>query len=262
MLPAGDSAGKQVACWNPVLFKTKDNTVILFYKAGINPREWHGYFIKSPDFGKTWSKPEALPKGFLGPIKDKPIQLANGNILCPSSTESLDGSWKIHLEITDENLSSWKKIEIKSDSTVGIIQPTILKHSKGKLEMLCRSRQNLIYQTWSSDNGLHWSEPEKTSVPNPNSGIDAVSLSNGSFILVYNPLLHGKEWYNGRNVLDVAISEDGVNWKDIYRLEKHKDGEYSYPAVIQASDGTIQITYTYNRKTIKYVVLKLKGVLQ
>ncbi len=254
-----DSSGNQLPCWNPVLFKTNNNSLFLFYKVGINPREWHGYVIRSSDNGKDWTKPEALPHGFLGPIKDKPIQLSNGNILCPSSVEKENGSWSIHLEITNENLSSWKKVKIKKDDSVGVIQPTILRHPDGRLEMLCRSRQNSIYQTWSDDNGLNWTKLEKTSLPNPNSGIDAVSLADGNFILVYNPLLHGAEWFNGRNVLNVAFSNDGIKWKDIYQLENKKKGQFSYPAVIQASDKSIHITYTYNRQTIKYVVFKIKG---
>ncbi len=224
-----DSLGGQLPCWNPVLFKTNNNSLLLFYKVGINPREWHGYVIRSADNGNNWTQPETLPPGFLGPIKDKPIQLQNGNILSPSSVEKEDGSWSIHLEITNENLSFWKKVEISKDDSVGVIQPTILRHPDGKLEMLCRSRQNSIYQTWSDDNGLHWSKLEKTSLPNPNSGIDAVSLTDGDFILVYNPLLHGADWFNGRNVLNVAISNDGINWKDIYQLENEKKGEFSYP---------------------------------
>ncbi|MEJ2614522.1 MAG: exo-alpha-sialidase [Ignavibacteriaceae bacterium] len=254
-----DSSGHQLPCWNPVLFKTKNNSLLLFYKVGINPREWHGYVIRSSDNGKNWTKPEVLPRGFLGPIKDKPIQLSNGNILCPSSVEKENGSWSIHLEITNDNLSSWENVYINKDDSVGVIQPTILRHPDGKLEMLCRSRQNSIYQTWSDDNGLHWSKLEKTSLPNPNSGIDAVSLADGKFILVYNPLLHGANWFNGRNILNVAVSNDGINWKDIYQLENKKKGQFSYPAVIQASDKSIQITYTYDRETIKYVVLRIGG---
>lgn len=252
-----DSSGKELPCWNPVLFKTKNNSLILFYKVGVNPRQWWGNFIQSFDNGESWSQPKTLPYGFLGPIKDKPIQLSNGNILCPSSTEGMDGKWNIHLEITNENLSSWKRINIKKDSAVDIIQPTILLHPNGKLQMLCRSRQNLIYQTWSADNGLHWSKLEKTDMPNPNSGIDAAALDNGNFILVYNPLRQGPDWFYGRNVLNAAISRDGEHWKDIYQLVNKKEGEYSYPAVIEGSDKLIHITYTDDRKSIKYVVLKI-----
>lgn len=252
-----DSSGKQFPCWNPVLFKTKNNSLILFYKVGVNPRQWWGVFIRSSDNGKSWTKPKTLPKGFLGPVKDKPIQLSSGNILCPSSAEGMDDRWNIHLEITNYDLSLWNKIIIEKDSAVGVIQPTILLHPDGRLQMLCRSRQNLIYQTWSKDNGLNWSKLEKTNLPNPNSGIDAVAMDNGNFILVYNPLRHGPDWFYGRNVLNAAISKDGENWKDIYQLVNKKEGEYSYPAVIEGSDKLIHITYTDDRKSIKYVVLKI-----
>ncbi len=253
-----DLTGKQLPCWNPVLFKAANNNLFLFYKVGVNPREWWGMVLLSKDDGKSWTNPISLPNDFLGPIKNKPIQLSNGNILCPSSVESPDTKrWTIHLEITDENLSVWRKIEIEEDTTLGVIQPTILLHSDGRLQMLCRSRQNLIYQTWSTDNGLSWNKLTNTNLPNPNSGIDAITLDGGSFILVYNPLLQGNDWFNGRNVLNVAISNDGLEWEDIYQLENEKDGEFSYPAIIQAADKTIHITYTDKRKNIKYVVLEL-----
>ena len=253
-----DSLGKQLPCWNPVLFKTFENKLLLFYKVGKNPREWWGMVKKSFDLGKTWSEPETLPKNFLGPIKNKPIQLSDGKIICPSSVESLDEKeWTVHLEITDENLSSWKKVEVDADSGVGVIQPTILVHPNWNLQMLCRSRQNVVYQSWSFDNGLNWTKLNKTDVPNPNSGIDAVTLKDGSFILVYNPLLQGKDWFYGRNVLNVAISKDGENWKDIYQLENEKDGEFSYPAVIQAENKSIHITYTGKRKVINHTILRI-----
>ncbi len=253
-----DSLGRQLPCWNPVLFKTQNNILYLFYKVGVNPREWHGYVLRSLDNGKKWTEPEKLPADFLGPIKDKSVQLNNGNILCPSSVEKDNGNWSIHLEITDNDLSSWKKVDIVKDDSVSVIQPAILVHPDGKLQMLCRSRQNFIYQTWSDNNGLIWSKLEKTSLPNPNSGIDAVTLSNGNYILVYNPTVRKGEWFKGRNILNVALSKDGENWKDVYRLEDKKEGEFSYPAVIQGLDGNINISYTYDRKTIKYVVLKIE----
>lgn len=257
LVKGNDSLGNRLPCWNPVLFKTKTNRLILFYKVGINPREWWGSAIYSTDNGKIWSKPQKFPVGFLGPIKNKPIELDDGSILCPSSVESLDGNWSVHLEITNNNLTKWKKVNIDKDSSVGAIQPTIIRHPEGKLQMLCRSRQNRIFETWSFDNGLHWSRLKATSLPNPNSGIDAVTLDSGNFILVYNPLSKGSEWFNGRNILNVAISKDGKYWKDIYQLENEREGEFSYPAVIQAEDKTVHITYTARRKTIKHIILKI-----
>ena len=88
---------------------------------------------------------------------------------------------------------------------------------------------------------------------NPNSGIDAVTLKDGWFILVYNPTIQGDE---DRARLNVAISKDGMEWKDALILENESKGEFSYPAMIQTSDGRINITYTYNRVNIKHVVLE------
>ncbi|KQS32250.1 exo-alpha-sialidase [Pedobacter sp. Leaf194] len=246
------------ACWNPVLFKARNGLLYLHYKVGLNPRAWWAEYKTSKDDGRTWSAAKKLPGGFLGPIKNKPIQLPNGNILYPSSTESADEKkWQIHIEKSDEFGRNWKKIEIDCD-TFGVIQPSILSYPHGKLQLLCRSRQNVIVESWSRDNGETWSKLAKTNLPNPNSGSDAVTLKNGKQLLVYNPLKAGKNWWEGRSVLKLAISDDGKLWQDIYTLENHREGEYSYPAIIQDENGNVHLSYTSLRKRIKYVELSLK----
>ncbi|MFC3563122.1 sialidase family protein [Pedobacter jamesrossensis] len=245
-------------CWNPVLFKAKNGTLYLHYKVGQNPRNWWAEYKTSNNNGKTWSAAIKLPDGFLGPIKNKPVQLSNGNILYPSSTESLDEKkWNIHIEKTDALAKNWKKINIDCD-TFGVIQPSILTYPNGKLQLLCRSRQNVIIESWSMDNGETWSKLKPTKLPNPNSGSDAVTLKDGRQLLIYNPLASGKNWWEGRSILKLAISNDGENWTNIYTLEEHPTGEYSYPAIIQGKDGTIHLSYTSRRKKIKYVHLQLE----
>lgn len=251
-----DSTGNRQACWNPVLFKTFDGALFLDYKVGRSPREWWAERKTSYNNGKTWSSAKRLLFPLLGPIKNKPVQLNNGTILYPSSTESLDEkSWQIHLESTDRKGDHWKYIPIDSDG-FGVIQPSILQYGGDTLQMLCRSRQNAIVQTWSYDNGLSWSPLTPLGLPNPNSGIDAVTLHNGLQLLVYNPLLSGKDWWMGRAVLKVAISKNGADWKEIATLEEHPKGEFSYPAVIQDSRHIIRIAYTDDRKNIKFADLK------
>ncbi|WP_372934590.1 exo-alpha-sialidase, partial [Mariniphaga sediminis] len=136
------------------------------------------------------------------------------------------------------------------------IQPSILKHPGGKLQILCRSKNKQILSAWSTDNGRTWSKLEPIDLPNPNSGTDAVTLKDGRHVLVYNHIDPDEVW-GDRNVLNVAVSSDGLNWQAAVLLENDPDpdGEYSYPAVIQAADGMVHITYTWNRKTIKHVVL-------
>ena len=252
--------GKQYACWNPVLVKNKHGKLFLFYKVGPNPREWWGMMKSSVNEGKTWSKAIKLPNNMLGPIRNKSIQLSDGHWLHPSSTESInDNVWQSHLEISDANAKNWEKVAIDC-GTYGVIQPSILVHKGEILQMLFRSKQNRIIQSWSIDKGKSWGALTPTNLPNPNSGIDAVMLKDGSFILIYNPLLAGKDWSDGRNILKVAHSKDGINWTDIYELEHQAKGEFSYPAVIQGSNGEIHITYTFDRKKIKHVVLRANGL--
>ena len=134
------------------------------------------------------------------------------------------------------------------------IQPSILTYSSGKMQILCRTRQSRIAQSWSEDNGKTWSEMTATDLPNPNAGTDAVTLKDGRQLLVYNHTVRGGEFPSGRNMLNLAISKDGSGWTPVMTLERQK-GEYSYPAIIQASDGLVHITYTYRRQSVKYVVI-------
>jgi len=209
----------------------------------------------SADAGKTWSAPQALPDKVLGPIKNKPVQLANGTILLPSSTEEQSGPWKVHLEKSTDLGKTWQIIPVDEASALDVIQPSVLVYPHNRLQLLCRSKQGNVVQAWSTDGGTSWGALSKTSLLNPNSGTDAVTLQDGSQLLVYNPDVPGKDWFNGRSKLRVARSVDGYTWQDVAVLEDGTREEYSYPAIIQARDGRVHITYTYDRKNIKHVVL-------
>ena len=245
--------------WNPVLFKSREEKLFLFYKVGPNPREWWGMFKTSENDGETWSGAQALPKGILGPIKNKPIQLADGTILSPSSVEESEDRWKVHIEKSVDSGRTWTFIPVDPGSEYDVIQPSILTYANDKLQILCRSKQGTVIQSWSADGGNTWAKLTKTQLLNPNSGTDAVTLKDGTQLIVYNPDLPGKDWWNGRGKLRVAFSKDGKSWKDIAVLEDGTSAEYSYPAIIQGSDGLIHITYTFDRKNIKYVVLEWQG---
>jgi predicted neuraminidase len=240
--------------WNPVLFNYGDE-IILFYKEGPSPSTWWGEYVTSADNGKTWSRPVRLPEGIAGPIKNKPELLSNGELICPTSSE--DNGWRVHMEFTPDRGLTWERTEAMNDGKkLSAIQPSILKHPGGKLQILCRSKNKYILSAWSTDNGKSWSNLEPIDLPNPNSGTDAVTLKDGRHVLVYNHIKPGETW-GDRNILNMAVSDDGITWKAAILLENDsdKDGEYSYPAVIQTADGMIHITYTWNRKLIKHVVV-------
>ena len=240
------------ACYNPVLFYYPDGELILFYKIGKNVQDWSGYLVRSLDDGKTWSKPEALPEGFLGPIKNKPI-LIGDKLICSSSTEN-DG-WQVHFEITEDKGKTWRKTEKINSNALSIIQPSILELKDGRLQIICRSQNEYLISAFSSDRGETWSDPIALSVPNNNSGTDAVTLHDGRHLLVYNHVKAKQSAYvdKARTPLNVAISDDGITWKASLILEDSCIGEYSYPSLIQGKDGYVHVVYTWRRKNIKYV---------
>lgn len=242
------------ACWNPVLFYPDNKTLLLYYKVGPSPREWWGMSVTSSDNGKSWSKPKHL-EGILGPIRNKPIILAPGIWLNPSSTETMD-RWKAFIERSADQGTTWEVIPIDTGNLIKVIQPALLVYPGRKIQALCRSNQNYIQESWSFDDGKHWTPLKKTNILNPNAAIDAITLHSGIQLLVYNPMPSGKEWVNGRTQLSVAISRDGTRWIKILDLENEPTGEFSYPAIIQSSDDLVHISYTHNRTTIKHVVLK------
>ena len=246
--------GTRVPTWNPVLFRTHSGKLMLFYKAGPDPQHWWGMLKTSGDDGAHWSAAQRLPEGVLGPIKNKPVQLADGTIVSPSSTEG--DHWTVHVERSTDDGATWQRVEPPMGAQpIEAIQPSLLLHRDGRLQAIGRSKQDRIFSTWSRDGGRHWSPMRLLDLPNPNSGIDAVVLADGRSLIVYNPTLHGAQWWDGRGQLAVAVSNDGEQWHKVLELENTPGAEFSYPAVIQTRDGLVHIVYTWKRQRIRHVVL-------
>lgn len=253
-----------IPCWNPVLFTMPSKEILLFYKAGKTPQQWSGLLKRSLDEGIHWSEAENLPAGVIGPAKNKPLLLSDGTLLCGSSIESWL-RWGCWIDITSDSGLTWNKsspinypnkIPTKcyfDDVLFGIIQPTLFFGKEGAIKLLARSRQiGFICTAESHDQGKTWSAATPIDLPNPNSAIDAVNILDGRVALVYN---HSKE---NRYPLNIATSKDGgLTWETEIVLEKDP-GEYSYPSVIQTMDENIHITYTWNRKCIKHIVIDPK----
>jgi alpha-L-rhamnosidase len=265
------------ACWNPVLFEMPNGEVWLFYKIGRNVPDWTGWVVKSKDGGKTWGKREALPKGFLGPIKNKPI-LIGDDLICPSSTEA--GGWTVHFEHYNLKTGEWKMTAPEQTDSVLCIQPSLLTLEDGTLLAVARTRptkaqregrdqrSGRIAACYSKDGGWTWSRLGFVDYPNNQSGIDAVTLRE--------PIKVSKELKNVRHVmicnnfatlpgtnkgprtpLSLAISEDGTHWYHWMTLEDSPISQYSYPSIIQGRDGCLHCVYTWRRQRIAYKMIKL-----
>ena len=254
--PVEAARHEEVPCWNPVLWRDlKSGQILLFYKAGPSPMTWSGFLRKSSDGGQAWTPTRILPAGIFGPIRAKPFQLEDGTLICGGSVETWQ-AWGCRCEITPDVGETWtvsNPINLPDDP-FGIIQPTIFRTGPGQLRMLTRSRRGKkIATATSSNDGRTWTQASHTDLPNPSAGIDAVNLEDGRVALIYN------DTERGRSPLSVALSSDqGVTWKKVLDLENEPGKEFSYPAMIQTSDGMLAATYTWRRERIRFVVVDLK----
>lgn len=275
--------GKGVPTWNPVLFHTDDGKLWLYYKEGPSPALWKAKRMFSTDEGETWSKPELLPDGVLGPIRAKPLVLPHGLIVSGSSNEG-EGGWRVFIERSTDDGATWTRIGPLTISKTqdaaakpwpepdfnspelrkkdkgprkysGIIQPSVISMGGKHLRFYARSKSlaSEVVVSDSNDLGLTWSTPRFIDVPNNNSGLDVVRLKDGRVVMIFN------DTPRGRSPLNLAVSRDGLHFRVFATLEQGA-GEYSYPAIIQVPDGDLEMTYTWHRTTIKHVHLPLNEV--
>jgi predicted neuraminidase len=167
----------------------------------------------------------------------KPTMLPSGRILLPLYSDTFSVSL---MAISDDAGATWYASQPLAG--YGNIQPAVLRRGDGTLVAYMRENGPLrrVRVAESSDEGVSWGPVGVTELPNPGSGLDAVRLANGHWLLVYN------DTTSGRRSLAVALSDDeGRSWKWTRHLERHESGSYHYPAVIQASDGTVHVVYSY-----------------
>jgi predicted neuraminidase len=152
------------------------------------------------------------------------------------------------MAISDDWGATWKT----STPLVGLgnIQPSIAKKRDGTLVAYMRDNgpaPKRLMISRSTDRGDSWSQVEDTSLPNPGAGAEVLVLRSGNWVLIYNDL------ERGRYSLAVSLSTDeGQTWRWTRHLERdapsadpQRLGEYHYPSIIQAADGTLHATYSY-----------------
>jgi predicted neuraminidase len=179
----------------------------------------------SGDGGRTWSK--------HGPIA------APGFPACTRASDDLvSATW----DAASGEL-------LLPQNHAGVIQPTVWEYAPGRLKMLMRATRQVggVCASLSDDYGRTWSPAVLTDIPNSNSGLDAARLVDGRIVMVCNPTPEG------RTPLSLLMSEDNAETWPWRRDVETEPGEYSYPSVIQAADGTVHVVYTYQRKQIYHL---------
>jgi predicted neuraminidase len=267
---------------NPVVFQAPNGALWLIHTtqpAGQGQANARVLLTKSADDGKTWTTPAVLfdqPGAF---VRQPLVTMSNGDWMLPmyftpskGITNGAETNYSV-VKISGDQGAHWKDCAIPESN--GYVQPSVVRPQDGRYLAFFRSRYaDYIYKSASSD-GCTWTVPQKTQLPNNNSSIQVAKLTNGHLVIAFNNVravvTKGKPQTGPRKPLSVALSEDGgETWgwvrdletgipragellPDPIKTEKPGREEYSYPSILQAADGKINVAYTYRRLTIKIV---------
>ncbi|CAF1177145.1 unnamed protein product, partial [Rotaria sordida] len=259
---------------NPVLFWDNETQILHLYHTSQvahgsenTSQIWH---VQSKDRGATWSTPEpfyTLPGTY---DRHRIIPSFNGNELIFPCYNSTSAPYSFILRLSLE-MSIVTRTDI--NQSVYLIQSTVIRlNNTSKLRAFFRDKRAVwIYYADSDDDGLTWTIPKPTSLPNNDAAIVAYTLKSGAVIMSFDN-------HNGtqqpRSPLTVALSYDnGITWPYHRDIQIHDDdndtyvGEYSYPSLIQSfwkgsDDNDIHLVHTYDRETIKYRRFNEKWIKQ
>jgi predicted neuraminidase len=183
-----------------------------------------------------------------------PLVLPDGTLLLPLGNENFNVA---AMALTRDGGQTWTMNHVVPGWEIS--QPSVVKLPSGKLLAFFRDEgcAHRIKRSASLDGGLTWSEVEATSLPNPGSGLEAVMLHDGYLAIIYND----RETNRDRLAISISVDE-GETWKWTRYLESKAGGRFDYPSLIQARDGTLHVTYSYNVRTIKHVHFNEEWVQQ
>jgi predicted neuraminidase len=275
----------QFALENPVLFEASAGSLWLFYtsqRPDSGQADAQVSFRTSQDNGKSWSGANVLlskPGSF-----DRERLVVSGNqwffptYYIPRSEADHYSS----IQISTDQGRSWKECLVPDSN--GLVQPDLVEVSPHHFRVFLRSRfADWIYASQSED-GCSWTKPQPTQLPNNNSSIQMARLRNGHIVVAFNNIqattTRDKPTSSARFPLSVALSIDGgQTWPWVRDVDIGQDVpqekvpstmagldvadeqkaffqhlfDYSYPSIIETPDGIIRMSYTFRRRTIKYV---------
>jgi predicted neuraminidase len=243
---------------NAVVFADTRGALWLVY-VSVAVGGWSGSslnFKRSVDDGRTWTPSRRLT---LSPfdniselVKNKPATLAGGDWVLPIYHEAAGKFPELLWFREVPGVFSFAKTRLFGGATA--FQPALVPLASNEALALCRPAggSRAIMLSRSTDAGLHWSAPQSTGLPNPDSGVDALRLFDGRLLMAFN------DSTKARDNLRLAISNDnGVSWTRAATIVAEPGGEFSYPFLLQSADGRVHLVYTWQRKGIKHVAFSL-----
>ena len=232
--------------------KFADEIKLKFKELPENNAGWAGY---APKYDQMIIEASTdLRKRSIGWMtRIKPLLMENGRIVLPLYSDGFNLSV---MAISEDHGATWRPgLPVVGR---GPIQPAIVRKKNGNLVAFMRDsgdEPTRVHISESSDKGESWTATKKTDIPNTAS-VELLVLNNGKWAFL------GNDIDDGRYQLSLRISDDeGKTWKSKFFIENDlsKKGNFSYPSLIQTSDGLLHITYSYHpeksKKSIKYVVV-------
>jgi predicted neuraminidase len=170
-----------------------------------------------------------------------PLELPSGRILVPLYSDGYSFSL---VAITDDGGRTWTSSEPLAGP--GNVQPSLVRRNDGTIAAYMRDNgppPKRVLMSESKDEGVTWSPVVDSDIPNPGSSVEVVRLRSGQWCMINNDT--GK----GRHSLAVWLSDDeGATWKWKRHIELDPSGKgsYSYPSLLQTSDGWLHATYSHS----------------
>ena len=251
-----------------------DHISLVFHMGGgsdgyCDIQQWVPYVARSVDAGLNWWI-EPLEQfepgvGLMGPVKNQCLKLSNGEVLCPSSTETSEMD-TAHFETTDITMTHWTKrsdIKVESEdrsSCNDMVQPVIFEKASapGSLYALFRTDCGSLASASSPDYGHTW-PAEASVVPaltSTSAGLDGVvleTMKDGSWLIAWNNSTVG------RTPLTLATSDDeGESWQHLIDLETDPNGSFAYPYLLESKwqrgergETVVHLCYSFSNATVE-----------
>ena len=245
---------------NPVPARMADGRMQLFFVT-VSIGGWAGSSISSvisDDEGLSWGRPQRLISSPLinlsTLVKSPAISFADGRLGLPAYHEWI-GRFGEFLRVDAGRVIDKRRMS----SGRSAIQPAVFTESSQEASAFFRqtrpsSQPKQIPVSETKDAGQSWVVAKDLEIPNPNSAIAALTLANGTRLMVLNNI----EVARYRLVM-VMREPKSLQWQVIQVLEDDDSltnglhREFSYPYLVSANGEDAHLVYTWDRKKIKHI---------
>ena len=243
-----------ISLGNPLLLDDGSGRLGLLF-VSISAGRWSGSSMNitwSEDGGETWTPVRNITMNPLANLsslpRNPPAPLVGGGWAVPIYEEFL-GKFPEILWIQPRG-NGWAAAVSRVEGGVYVLQSSLVPLAKERAASFFRDFRPARWMSaaWSEDAGRTWTSPAPTALPNRDSGLCAIRLSDGDLLCAYNDISPGK-----RENLRLALSEDeGRTWKTVATIAEESGQEFSYPYLIRGAEGMIRMVYSARQTQIVF----------